>query len=89
MAWRLPSGDVRHPWHWSDVEVCTVKIGTCSTLNRVHLANRFVPLIQVAMRTLQLPRSMCVRIAKDGWRWSGAFQMLVGIPFFASKMLPV
>ena len=22
-AWRLPSGDVRHPWHWSDVEVPT------------------------------------------------------------------
>ena len=26
---------------------------------------------------LQLPRSLCVRLAKPGWRWSGAFQIQV------------
>lgn len=26
---------------------------------------------------VQLPRSLCVRLAQPGWRWSGAFQMQV------------
>ncbi len=32
-----------------------------------------------ATMLLQLPRAMCVRFAKDGWRWSGAFQMQVQV----------
>ena len=50
---------------------------TCSTL----LPHFRVALVALTCDTqcLQLPRSMCVRMAKDGWRWSGAFQMLVGL----------